>query len=385
MTHFRPLHYNAWALPEAIDTKVFRIDPKAGVRREDLVEPARLLAEGGLVAFPTETVYGIGVRHDDAAALDRLNRVKGRDPAKLVTLHIPRPELVSSHVERVPPRARRLMAKFWPGPLTIVFPGAGGRGIGVRVPAHPVAYELLELARVPVLATSANLSGEPPLSSGEAVVRAFSGEVDAIVDGGDAPIREASTVVRISDDGWECLREGIITHDMLARQLTQTVLFVCTGNSCRSPMAEVLFKAKLAKRLGVPAARLPDYGFRVLSAGTAAADGFAASPPAVRTLEERGLGDLASHQTRALSLDLTEQATHVFAMSPSHARSIVEWWPEHRAKVHVLDEQGVIDPIGGSIELYRRCADHLDRLLDDALERFFKDSVEGPPGGAPPD
>lgn len=369
-----------------METRILRIEPQS-YRREDLAPVARALAEGALVAFPTETVYGFGARRDDPAAVERLQRLKGRDPTKPLTLHAPSVESALAHVKTVPARALPLMRRFWPGPVTIVFPDQGG-GIGIRVPAHPVAQDLLALAGVPVIASSANLSGEAPLTRGTDVIERFRGEVDWIIDGGETPIKDASTVVRVSDRGWECLREGIIGRDTLARYLDTTVLFVCTGNSCRSPMAEALFRRKLAERLGIDEESLDDHGFHVRSAGTSASDGGPASALAVRVMEDRAI-DLSRHRARSITEEMVEQATIIFTMSPSHADSIAEWWPEHRAKVHPLDEAGVVDPIGGPPEVYRQCADAIDRLLDDALDRILPRELaslvarERAGGGAP--
>src|SRR5262249_7092097 len=156
---------------------------------------------------------------DDPRAVDRLQRLKGRDAAKPLTAHVPTVEKALALAGRTPPRVLPLIRRFWPGPLTIVFPGDDGRGIGIRVPAHPVAEALLTLADVPVVASSANVSGETPLNTGAAVQELFGGEIDWIVDGGETQIKEASTVVRVADSGWECLREGIVSRDMLNRYL----------------------------------------------------------------------------------------------------------------------------------------------------------------------
>jgi L-threonylcarbamoyladenylate synthase len=185
-------------------------------RRGALQEAARVLGSGGVVAFPTETVYGLAVRMGDAVARRRLRRVKGRAPAK------PFQVLVSSRRAAVAlcggmlPAARRMARAFWPGPLTLVVRNARGRWVGVRVPNHPVATRLIRLAGGAVVATSANVSGRRPARTADEVVAALGPRVDLVLDGGRAPGGKASSVVRVRDDGWDMLRTDAISKRKLA-------------------------------------------------------------------------------------------------------------------------------------------------------------------------
>lgn len=175
-----------------------------------LAEAAAILRRGGLVAFPTETVYGLGADASNPAAVGRLNRVKGRPPEKPYSLHLYAPEQLLGYVTSIPPLAERLMQRFWPGPLTIVLPGADGRAIGFRLPDHPVARAFLEACRVPVIAPSANRSGSPPPTDAQEVLAALDGDVDCVLDAGPTRMGRESTVVEVVGDRVEIRREGAI-------------------------------------------------------------------------------------------------------------------------------------------------------------------------------
>jgi len=184
-----------------------------------VAEAARVLRGGGLVAFPTETVYGLGADATNPAAIDRLNRVKGRPPEKPYSLHLHAPEQVAAYVPSIPHAARRLMERFWPGPLTIVMPSTGGATVGFRLPNHPVARAFLSACEVPVAAPSANRSGFPPPTDAAEVVAALDGAFDCLLDGGPTPIGRESTVVEIVGERVEIRREGAIPKEAILSAL----------------------------------------------------------------------------------------------------------------------------------------------------------------------
>jgi protein-tyrosine-phosphatase len=265
----------------------------------------------------------------------------------------------------IPPAAARLMERFWPGPLTLVLADAEGRMTGFRWPNHPLALGLVEAAAVPLYVPSANISDNPPAVTAEAVLREFPSELDLVIDGGSAVGGVPSSVVQVDPNGnVEILRVGAIPESRLLHPTRVTVLFVCSGNTDRSPLLAAAFRRRLAERLGCPEADLEDRGFVVRSAGTAAHEGDRASDRAAKAAAEwpGGALDLAGHRAQPLSERLLAEATHVFVMERLHREEILAFFPTRAAEVSLVDAEGkdVEDPAGQSPLVYRRLSARLD-------------------------
>lgn len=200
--------------------------------REELYQAAQILREGGLIAFPTETYYGLAVDPFQEAALQRLFAIKKRPSVKPVLVLVPSREHIEKLVENIPPTANQLMDKYWPGPLTLVLPAhqdlssmltGGTDTIGVRVSPHPVAAALLDIYNGPLTATSANRSGAKAAVSEEEVRDIFGSDIDMILPGGKTPGSKPSTLVRVTAQGIDCLREGQIPCDEIMTYLESRV------------------------------------------------------------------------------------------------------------------------------------------------------------------
>lgn len=198
------------------------------VTDEGLARACEILRAGGVVAYPTETYYGLAVDPFNPAALARLFTLKGRSPDKPVLLIIDNSSQLSGLVSEIPPVFTIPMQQFWPGPLTLVFPGAvslpemltGYRGtIGVRVSSHPVARELVRAFGLPVTATSANLSGYPPAITAGGVREQLGGKVDAVIDGGETPGGLGSTLLDCCEGKLRLLRDGAISFSRIKAAL----------------------------------------------------------------------------------------------------------------------------------------------------------------------
>jgi protein-tyrosine-phosphatase len=235
------------------------------------------------------------------------------------------------------------------------------------VPANEIARKLIELAGAPLLVPSANPSGEPPAISAEEVLRYFDEAIEAVVDGGTVLLKQASTVVRIDEKGYEVLREGIITREMIHQLLEgRRILFVCTGNTCRSPMAMELYRKHLASKLGKARDELNELGYRIASAGTFATKGSRPSDHAVEALKEMDC-DLSRHVAQPLTPELLAEVDRVYALGHSHfqvlERMIADMDPEARPHLDMLCEEGVMDPVGSDMETYRKCAQEIEAAI----------------------
>jgi len=203
-------------------SRLLKIDEKNF--NEVIQEAARVIRSGGVVALPTESFYGLAVHAVSEKAVERLFAVKGRREDNPLLILIASRETLGSYVREVPDRAQKLMKRFWPGGLTLVFHAkpvlpdlltAGTGKIGVRLSSHPVPRALAEAVGAPITGTSANRSGQPGCSTAEEVMVALGGDIDLILDGGRTPGGESSTVLDLTCDPPVILRDGIVSHDQL--------------------------------------------------------------------------------------------------------------------------------------------------------------------------
>lgn len=349
-------------------------EPEHIVRR--IVE---VLAAGQVVALPTETVYGLAANAQNPDAVARLTQSKGRSEAKPLTVALADPIQVLDWAPELSSLGRRLARRLWPGPLTLVTRAGVNTGrlaelpvelrarlapegaVGLRVPAHLAALRVLHAVPFPVVLTSANRSGEPAATTAEEVAAAVGEEVALILQDVPSYLGQASTVVRVEGERWTILREGAVSAEELKRLSVCLILFVCTGNTCRSPMAEALCKRLLADRLGCTPAELPERGFLVLSAGLAAGRGSTASSHAAAVVRAWG-GDLSEHVTRPMTADLLTQADYLLTMTQSHLDLLNACENPLAEPARLLaPSEDISDPYGGDEPEYRASAEQIFR------------------------
>jgi len=366
------------------------IDLRSAEDRRDVVHRAvQSLVEGGIVAFPTETVYGLAASALDEKAVCRLLSSKGRKTEKPLTLAIKSADEARDYAPDLCLLGQRLARRCWPGPVTLVVddshpeslvrrlpPGvqravSPAQTVGLRVPGHPIILDVLGMLAGPLTLTSANRAGKPEAVNAGEVTETFGEEVNLVLDDGPCRFGQPSSVVRVQNNRYEILRAGVVPERTLRRLSSLLIVFVCTGNTCRSPMAELLCRDLLARRLHCPLDELEDRGVLVMSAGVAAMMGGRAAAEAVEVLRERGL-DLRAHETQPLTESLVRHADLIYTMTRCHREAVTAQWPAAAQRVRMLSADGadIRDPIGSSLECYRRCASEIQAELEKRMNEI---------------
>lgn len=347
-------------------TNIIRVDPQH-IDKVAIARAIEVLERGGLVAFPTETVYGIAANLLSKTAQQRLRSLKDRPDDKQFTIHVADKEDVHKYAVAIIPRAYKMIERFWPGPLTLVFNAPDAKNVGLRMPSNSVALRLLSGVDFPVVAPSANLAGNPAPTEASSVLKELDGHIELILDGGPTEFGVSSTVLDVMELPFKVLRKGYISEEVILKAANETrVLFVCTGNSCRSVMAEYLLKKKMM------ASGRDDV--EVISAGTFA---FPGMPPSPETqdliLKQLGLNS-SEHRAQKINLGLLRSSDYIFVMERHHARIISKQFPQVEKNVKILGdfvnfnplEAEIDDPIGRSKEFYEQCFNK----IKDAVKRL---------------
>ena len=346
-----------------IQTKIIKVNPKI-IETAALKEAADLLEQGGLVAFPTETVYGIAANLLNKTAIERLKKIKERPENKNYSVHVGSKGDIEKYAVNVLPRAHKVIDRFWPGPLTVILAAPDGKSVGLRMPKNDIALNLLNRVDFPVVAPSANRPGHPPACDGEKASRELNGLIDLVLDGGPTEFKAESTVLDARVLPFTVLREGCLKkEDVLAVANQKTVLFVCTGNSCRSVMAEYLLKKKLND--------MGRHDVEIVSAGTFAFFGMSPTRETLKLVGGVGM-DASAHRAQKVSPELLKKSDLILVMEKRHYEDVLHLCPEGRDRVHLLGEfvkfdpadVEVPDPIGKSEEFYKMSFDKIQKAIE---------------------
>jgi protein arginine phosphatase len=336
-----------------------------------------VLDRGEWVAFPTETGTALAACVDRAEALTRI-------PAEGWSWSLGMPEAanLAEWAGELSPLARRLIRRTWPGPVCFEFSQASPTesaaqlheltrmrltpegGLAMRRPAHDAILDVLaQRGRPLVLAEPTPENANWLATAGDAV--------GLVLEDGPPRYNQPATRVRIDGNSWRITSPGAFSEDDLRPLTSCLVLFICTGNTCRSPMAEVIFKKILADRLGCGIDELPARGWWVTSAGLLAWAGEPAAAEAQKAVAEFG-GDLSGHRSRPLRADLASEADYLITMTGEHLTSLRGGFSELGSEPRRLaGDEDLADPVGGNQAVYDECArtirTHLERLAAEVM------------------
>jgi len=348
-------------------TKVVKLD-YLNIKEEIIREAVEVLKSGGLVVIPTETVYGLAACALNKKAIEKLCEIKKRTINKPFSIAIDKIARVEELAQDVPAAAYKLMAKFWPGPLTLILKGINQPSVGLRMPDDEIALKIISGLNCPVALPSANLSGMPAPQDFEAAFKDLNGLVELAIDAGPVKLGVESTVVDLTSGTLRVVRPGAINDEEINKVIHKKhILFVCTGNTCRSVIAEALFK-KMMREQGRD-------DVEVYSAGVMTLSGIGASQAARTVLAREGM-DASGHISHEVTKEMARRSDIILVMEKLHEDAILKIAPEVKNRVFLLKEFAKIednnpdisDPMGKPIDYYEQ----VFATIKEALERVSK-------------
>jgi tRNA threonylcarbamoyl adenosine modification protein (Sua5/YciO/YrdC/YwlC family) len=352
-------------------------DPRDAIHRA-----VQGIAEGRIVILPTETSYCFAASALNPVVVKKVSELVSAQEAAVLALKSSSEAL--DYCPELSTLANRLTRRCWPGPLhlrmhyclkhsllsrippavrELAFPE---NSVQLTVSVNGIVNSVLRLHPGPILLWPATLNGgAQPVVAGE-VLQNFGNQIDLVIDEGRCRFGQPASVVEVEGERLQLIHAGVISEKALSRFSGYMITVVCTGNTCRSPMGEMLLKKRIAERLECTVDELEQRGVTIVSAGIAAMSGGMAAENAVEVMREHGL-DLTTHESQPLSDRMVRYSDLLLTMTRGHREAILAQWPEAKDRTFTIArERGdVADPIGGPLELYKRCAHQIDALVQD--------------------
>ncbi len=346
----------------------------------DLVHQiVQTLTENGIVGLPTEAGY---VTIALALSADAVCRLPQRPTHDTVLLVRSTDEAID-FLPQLDAIGRRLLRRCWPGPVFLEVPVESttgglldslsdsvrtdlvGESLTCGFPSESLFHDVARLVSAPLVA------GVPVEPLAAVASDQEPDNVDLFVNTGEVQFPDGPTVVRLTEAEPCVMREGVVHAASIQRMTAQVILFVCTGNTCRSPMAEGLFRHLLCEHLKCGPEQLDDHGLIVASAGIAASYGMPASQESAELMADTGI-DIGAHESQPLTGRLLNNADFVYTMTRGHRNAILAQRPDLADCVQVLAPDGsdVPDPIGGGMDEYRRCQHAIEGHLNQIISRL---------------
>jgi protein-tyrosine phosphatase len=369
-------------MPNVVDLQRSE-DPRDSVHRA-----VQVLAEGGVVGVPTDSVYAVVASGLVDSAVQRLTELplgaNSHCSDAFLEVAVASGEGARDYLPNHSKLTRRLARRCWPGPILLQIccdhaDSAATRlsepvrraiidtegCIGFRVVAHSVFRQLHRFLAGPIIIRSAYSATGSAITNGQELAQLVGAHIPLILDDGATRYGGPPTIVRVRGEKYDLVCEGVVESAAINQFAKPLLAVVCTGNTCRSPMAEVMLRERLRSVTG------RDDAVGVVSAGLAAFQGDPASNQAVEIMGKRGL-DLTGHASQPLTEQIIQLADVILTMTRSHRDAILSKFPEISDRVHTLRVDGgdISDPVGLSVEVYEACADQIDQQLAIWVQRI---------------